>query len=247
MKNSTLKIKDNKKEKKMFKKMLVNWKEFRTNHWKMGIVSIMFYLAFQVFADLLAIKMTSFAGLTVSAAFFVYPMTFTFRDLMHKFMGKKVSVIVIKTALLINIVMLGVFWIYVNAPPVPGTEDIQASVSLIFGSMWRIVLASVLAEFVSELVDTEVYQAWVNKFQNKHQWGRVLFSNIVAGPIDITVFKLVAFLGWLPMGVVFANILSEMLLRVGLAIVSIPLIYIAPSPTTEKLKMFVRGIDEIES
>ena len=183
-------------------------------------------------------------GLTISAAFFVYPMTFTFRDLIHKFMGKGVSRMVIKIALLINVIMLGIFWIYVKLPPVAGTEFVQDAVSLIFGSLWRIVLASVLAEFISEMIDTEVYQAWVNKFGEKYQWGRVLSSNIIAGPIDITAFKLIAFLGVLPMGVVFANIASEMLLRLALAVISIPLIYIAPSPKTDKLKMFVRGIEK---
>jgi len=210
----------------------------------MGIVAIMFYLAFQVFADLLAIKMTNIAGLTISAAFFVYPMTFTFRDLIHKFMGKAMALLVIRTALAINFVMLAVFWVYITLPPVIGTEAIQSSVQLIFGSMWRIVLASITAEFISETVDTNVYQAWVDKFGQKYQWGRVLSSNLVAGPVDITAFKLVAFLGVLPMGVVFANILSEMFLRVLLAVISMPLIYIAPNPTTDKLKMFVRGLDE---
>ena len=230
----------------MFKKLTDGWKNLSHNHWKMGIISIMFYLAFQIFADILAIKMTNVAGLTISAAFFVFPMTFTLRDLIHKFMGKQVAQIVIRTALLINFTMLLIFWVYIAFPPVKGTENIQAAVALIFGSMWRIVLASITAEFISETVDTEVYQAWVNKFGAKYQWGRVLSSNIVAGPIDITVFKLVAFLGWLPMGVVFANILSEMLLRFALAVISMPLIYIPPNPTTEKLKMFVKGLEHTD-
>lgn len=222
------------------------YRQFVSDNWKVGLIAVMLYLAFQVFADILAIKMTVIAGLTISPAFFVYPMTFTFRDMIHKFLGKQVAQLVIGMALAINIIMLGIFQIYVQLPAVAGAEEIQAAVSLIFGSMWRIVLASISAEFISEMVDTEVYQLWVNKFKQRHQWGRVLFSNLVSGPIDITVFKLVAFLGWLPMGVVWANIASEMLLRVALAVISIPLIYIAPSPSESALRMFVRGIPEPE-
>lgn len=222
------------------------YRQFVSNSWKVGIIAVMLYIAFQVFADILAIKMTSLWGLTVSPAFFVFPLTFTFRDLVHKFIGKTGARLVIVTALGINVIMLLIFFIYIRLPAVAGTENIQAAIELIFGSMWRIVLASITAEFCSEMIDTEVYGAWVKRFAEKYQWGRVLTSNVVAGTVDIFVFKMVAFLGWLPMSVVWANVGSEMLLRLGLAIVSIPLIYIAPSPKDSPLKAFVRGLDEIQ-
>ena len=38
-------------------------------------------------------------------------------------------------------------------------------------------LASIVAEVVSELVDTEVYHWWVTKVTTRHQWARVLVSN----------------------------------------------------------------------
>jgi queuosine precursor transporter len=229
----------------MLNKSNNKYQEFVSNPWKVGIVAIMFYLAFQVFADILAIKQTTLFGLVISPAFVVFPMTFTLRDVMHKYIGKQGARLVIVTALALNAIMLLIFQLYVKLPAVAGTEDVQAAVSLIFGSMWRIVLASILAEFASEMMDTEVYQAWVNKFGERHQWGRVLFSNLVAGPIDIVVFKLVAFAGWLPMSVVWANIGGEMLLRVILAVVTVPLIYLAPTPTTNQLaNIFIRGYKE---
>lgn len=229
----------------MFKNFRNNYQEFVSNPWKVGIVAVMFYLAFQVFADILAIKQTTLFGLVISPAFFVFPMTFTLRDVMHKYIGKQGARLVIVTALVLNAIMLLIFQLYVKLPAVAGTEDVQSAVSLIFGSMWRIVAASILAEFASEMMDTEVYQAWVNKFGQKHQWGRVLFSNLVAGPIDIVVFKLVAFAGWLPMSVVWANIGGEMLLRVILAVATVPLIYLAPNPTTNQLaNIFIKGYKE---
>jgi len=219
----------------MFKNFRNNYQEFVSNPWKVGIVAVMFYLAFQVFADILAIKQTTLFGLVISPAFFVFPMTFTLRDVMHKYIGKQGARLVIVTALVLNAIMLLIFQLYVKLPAVAGTEDVQSAVSLIFGSMWRIVAASILAEFASEMMDTEVYQAWVNKFGEKHQWGRVLFSNLVAGPIDIVVFKLVA----------FANIGGEMLLRVILAVATVPLIYLAPNPTTNQLaNIFIKGYKE---
>jgi len=212
------------------------WGEFKTDPLRMGVSAIMFYLAFQIFADILSIKVTQVAGLTFGAVFFVYPLTFTFRDLIQKFLGKKVARTVIVTALAINLLMVLIFQIYVMMKPAPGNEFVQDAVSLIFGSTWRIILASIVAEFISEMVDTNVYSKWVNKFGQKHQWGRVLFSNIVAGPLDVIIFNLIAFSGLWPWDLIVAVTKTEFVIRIAMAVVSIPLIYIAPSPNVEKIK-----------
>jgi len=211
---------------------------FRTP-WKMGIISIMFYLAFQIFSDILALKQIEVGWLTLSPVFFIYPLTFTFRDMMHKVMGKQVSRIVIVTALVLNFVMLGLFRIYVSTAPAEGSAAVQGAVETVFGSVWRIVLASITAEFISEMVDTEVYQRWVNKFGEKHQWGRVLFSNMIAGPIDIIAFKVVAFAGIWPTAMLFSNLRTEFLFRFVLAAVSIPFIYLVPTPKQQQFKEFL--------
>ncbi|MCZ7671104.1 MAG: VUT family protein [Chloroflexi bacterium] len=61
--------------------------------------------------------------------------------------------------------------------------------------MWRIVLASILAEVISELVDTEAYHWFVTKVTKEKQWARVLVSNSASIPIDTAIFALVAFGG----------------------------------------------------
>lgn len=48
------------------------------------MLAISLYIAFQIFSDIMAIKITSVWGLIIPTAVFIYPLTFTLRDVVHK-------------------------------------------------------------------------------------------------------------------------------------------------------------------
>jgi uncharacterized integral membrane protein (TIGR00697 family) len=70
---------------------------------------------------------------------------------------------------------------------------LDAEFSAIFAPLWRITVASILAEVVSELADTEVYHWFVTRVTTRHQWARVAVSNAVSIPLDNVIFAVVAF------------------------------------------------------
>ena len=49
-----------------------------------GIVIISLYIAAQMLADVASLKIVLLAGFSIDAGTFVYPITFTLRDLIHK-------------------------------------------------------------------------------------------------------------------------------------------------------------------
>jgi uncharacterized integral membrane protein (TIGR00697 family) len=101
--------------------------------------------------------------------------------------------------------------------------------------VWRIVVASIIAEVIAELIDTEVYSAWVQRFGMRHQWGRVLASNAVAVPIDSVVFAVVAFAGVVPANIVGEIILTNIVVKGLVTMGSIPLIYsVRPVPEVQE-------------
>ena len=69
----------------------------------------------------------------------------------------------------------------------------RRGVPAIFAPLWRITVASIVAEVVSELVDTEVYHWFVSRVTTRHQWARVAVSNGVSVPIDNVIFAVGAF------------------------------------------------------
>ena len=115
---------------------------------------------------------------------------------MHKALGKRAARTVIVTAAVVNLFMALYLQWAAKAPTdvsYPLGEEFQA----VLAPLWRITIASIVAEVVSELVDTEVYHWFVRRVTTRHQWARVAVSNAVSLPIDSALFVVLAF-GALP-------------------------------------------------
>ena len=189
------------------------------------IIVVSLYISFQIFSDILAIKVASLFGITFTVGTLIYPFTFTIRDMAHKILGKKGALQVVILAGILNLLMVGLFQLAIILPPDPSWA-IQKEFSMVLGSVWRIVIASILAEMVSQIIDTEAYSFFVNKITKKHQWGRVVFSNLLSSPIDSVIFVFIAFFGKLPIAVLLSMIGVQVLVKWIMAFVSIPGIYL---------------------
>lgn len=185
------------------------------------------YIAAQMLADVASLKIVLFFGLSMDAGTFVYPITFTLRDLVHKTVGAKAARVLIVTAAVINLVMAGLFWLVSRMPGDPAVGP-QAEFGAVLSPVWRIVIASIVAEVVAELVDTEIYRLWVERVTRQYQWMRVLTSNAVSVPLDSIIFSWGAFAGALPVLVVWGIVLSNVLVKGATTLFSLPLIYVVP-------------------
>jgi uncharacterized integral membrane protein (TIGR00697 family) len=176
-------------------------------------------------ADIASLRIVVIAGFSVDAGTLVYPFTFTLRDLVHKTAGIKTARWLIVAAAAINLLMAGLFWLVTKLPP-----DMQVGAQLEFGRVlapvWRIVIASIVAEVASELVDGEVYQLWVNKVGQRLQWMRVLTSNSVSVPLDSALFCGLAFVGRMPFAVVVSIFAANIIAKGITTIISLPWIYL---------------------
>jgi hypothetical protein len=181
-------------------------------------------------ADIASLRIVEVAGITMDGGTLIYPLTFTLRDLVHKAAGIATARALIFTAAGLNVVMAVLFFIVAALPP-DLTVGPQTEFGAVLSPVYRIVLASIIAEIVSELVDTEVYRRWVDRFSEKWQWGRVLTSNAVAIPIDSVIFAVIAFGGVIPAAAVGAIIWGNILVKVLVTVISIPSIYaVKPGP-----------------
>lgn len=186
------------------------------------------YLLCQIIADVTAVKMVELFGLAVPAAVFIYALTFTLRDVAHKQLGKKTTIFLVITAGVVNVLMALYFMLTVALKPA-GFWGNQEAYALILGIVPRIVAASIIAEMASELIDTEVYQKWIDKFPNAPQWSRVLVSNAISLPIDSLIFVGIAFYGTMPINALLSVMLGQIIIKAVITILSMPLIYIVPS------------------
>lgn len=183
------------------------------------------YIAAQMLADITSLKIVPFMGLSMDAGTLVYPLTFTLRDLVHKVAGKRGARVLILAAGVVNLVMAGLFWLVSRLPYDPAAGP-QPDWDAVLAPVWRIVIASILAEIVSELVDTEIYQLWVMRVTRRFQWMRVLVSNAVSLPLDSIIFVWAAFGGVYASGVVWSIFWANVLLKGAVTLISLPAIYL---------------------
>jgi queuosine precursor transporter len=192
-----------------------------------AVVLVAVYIAAQMLSDIASLKIGVVAGFAVDMGTFIYPLTFTLRDVVHKVLGKKNAQLLILTAGGINLVMAGYLMWAASVPSDP-EWGLGAEFSAILAPVWRIVIASILAEVVSELLDTEIYAWFVEKVTRNHQWARVLLSNSLSVPVDNLIFSVGAFGWFLPWAVVWQIFFFNLVVKYGVTLVSLPMIYMVP-------------------
>lgn len=201
----------------------------------MAVVVVSLYIAAQMLSDIASLKIGVVGGLAVDMGTFIYPITFTLRDVVHKVLGRRNARVIIFTAAGVNLFMAGYLLWAASVPGDPGW-GLTAEFSAILAPVWRIVVASILAELVSELMDTEIYHWFVTKVTRRYQWLRVLISNSISVPVDNIIFAVGAFapitlfgMEGLPWAVVWEIFVFNLIVKYAMTLLSLPLIYIAPS------------------
>ena len=191
------------------------------------VIVVAAYVAAQMIADIASLKIGVVGGLAVDMGTFIYPVTFTLRDLVHKLLGKRRTRLLVVVAGAINLVMAG-YLVWVAAVPGDPSWGLDAAFRSVLAPVWRIVVASIGAEVVSELVDTEVYQWFVTRITTRHQWARVLVSNAASVPVDNILFAVGAFAWTLPWATVLEIFAFNLAVKFAITLASVPLIYLAP-------------------
>ena len=201
------------------------------------------YIAAQMLSDIGSLKIAVVAGLAVDAGTFVYPVTFTIRDMIHKRLGKSAARTSILLAAVINICMAGFFWLVSVLPPESSWTawegagvTVNDAFARVLAPAWAVVLSSIAAEVVGELIDTEIYHLWTSRVTERYQWSRVLVSNLVSVPVDSLIFSWCAF-GWgfgMPAAQVWEIFWFNVAVKGAVTMISLPGIYLVRDPASGK-------------
>lgn len=190
------------------------------------ILSSSLYVAFQLFANVLSTKIAvlPYLNLAIDGGTVIYPLTFTLRDFVHKTHGKRDARQVIIIAAALNAVMFGLFWLVGKMTPDP-TWQFQQAYEQILLPVGRIVLASIVAQIISELVDTEIFSYVYKKISDA---SAVFVSNSISLVLDSFIFSFIAFLGALPLVTVLQIVVSNILVKFVISTLSVPTIKLIP-------------------
>ncbi len=189
-----------------------------------AIIAVAAYVAVQLVADIGSTKIGRLGGWPVDLGTWVFPIGFTLRDVAHKVLGRRGARVLILAGAAMNLAMAGFMALFVRLPA-HATCTLSEPFAAVLAPVPRIVLASILAQVAGQMVNTEVYHWFRSRITRRHQWLRVLLSNMAAIPVDSVVFVLAAFAGRYPASAVAGILGVNLALKLAVSLAGIPLIY----------------------
>jgi queuosine precursor transporter len=177
-------------------------------------------------AKIAQIELPLWGPLTFGAGVLFFPISYVFGDILTEVYGYARARKVIWSgfaALAFASIMASMV---VALPPAPFWKH-QAAYEVAFGSTWRIVLASMVAYFCGEFVNSVVLAKMKILTQGKHLWSRTIGSTIVGEAVDSMLFYPLAFYGTgiIPNDKLPLVMLAQFTLKVGVEVVFTPVTY----------------------
>ena len=203
---------------------------------RMGKYWLYGFIAFNIIlANIFVTKQFVIFGITATGGNITYGSIFLATDLLCEhyskrdgrravFLGFFAAIFYLITSQFIILLKPGVF------------DKVHSSMQIIFSFAPRIVLASLIAYLISQMHDIWFFHFLKEKTKGKMLWFRNNVSTWVSQFIDSIIFSMIAFLGIFPINIVLQIIISTYLLKVLVAAIDTPFIYLSYKYKPEELK-----------
>jgi queuosine precursor transporter len=192
-----------------------------------------------VVAELIGGKLIQVGPFVMSIGILPWPIVFLTTDLINEYFGQKgVRKLSIITACLIAYAFV-ILLFAITIPAAKGISPISnEQFSAVFGqSMW-IIVGSIIAFLISQLIDVAVFWFFKNKTGERKIWLRTTGSTVISQLFDSFIVLGIAF--WLPGKINFETFLSSALtgysFKLAIAILLTPLIYLGHNLIRKYLK-----------
>jgi len=194
---------------------------------KLSILSSVFVAAL-VAGNLLGTKITTILGVSVSVGIFAYPITFLITDAIEEVFGKKAATHLMYSALAALVLVMIITAVAVILPPAT-RYDHNDAYTTVFGNTLRIIIASIIAFFLSQTHDIWAFHFWKTQTKGKFLWLRNNLSTIVSQFIDTVIFMFIAFYSLTPKhnaAYMIALIVPYWVLKMVVALADTPFVYL---------------------
>ncbi|TKR25654.1 queuosine precursor transporter [Natronomonas salsuginis] len=209
-----------------------------------AIVLAAIFVASLATAQLTAAKVLAFelpfavplagAELALPGAALAYALTFLASDCYTELYGRRAAQVLVNAAFAMNFLVLALVWSTILAPAAPSSID-PGAFETVLGASTNIVAGSLLAYVVSQNYDVVIFDAIRTWTDGDHLWLRNIVSTGTSQLLDTVIFVGVAF--WavptlfgigpqLPGAVVVSLMVGQYLLKLLIAILDTPLVYL---------------------
>jgi hypothetical protein len=172
-------------------------------------------------------------GVVIPGGTLAYAFTYIATDTIGEIYGKQEARTTVIAGFMMNFLLLGLIYATVALPAAKGGIDTTAFNSVLLSGT-NIVLGSLVAFAVSQLIDVEIFHQLRARSDSGGLWSRNIISTSVSQVIDTIIFTTVGF--WvapivlgigtpLPITVIQSLILGQALVKVLIALGDTPVVY----------------------
>jgi len=207
--------------------------------WLFALIAVNYVLA-----NIFVTKTITLFGMEATGGNVLYGAIFLSTDILSEYYGKETArkgVYIGLGATLFYLVMSQFMLAYKASPNDWGPA---AGMDSIFSFAPGIVLASVIAYLISQLHDVWAFHFWKDKFEGRMLWVRNNLSTLTSQLIDSLTFAILAFSVFprlfmdpeniLPMSVVWQIVITTYLLKLLVAFIDTPFIYLSQKVNPEQ-------------
>jgi uncharacterized integral membrane protein (TIGR00697 family) len=171
-----------------------------------------------------AAKVCEWKGFTFGAGIFFFPLSYVFGDIMTEVYGYARARKIVWAGFVAMLYATFMAEIVIRMPPSPIWPN-QAALETMFGSTWRIVVASLTAYFCGEFTNSYVLARMKVWTSGKHLWSRTIGSTVAGELVDSLIFYPVAFLGIWENDLVWKVMIGNYFLKVAWEVFMTPFTY----------------------
>ena len=199
-------------------------------------------------------------AVSLTCGVLLWPLEFIMTDIVNEFYGPKAVRRISFTAIALICYAFLMFYAAIHVPPADfwlgshikdGVPDMQNAFNGIFGQGMRIIVGSLVAFFVSQLVDVTVFHK-IKKITGEGKvWLRATGSTLVSQLVDSYIVLFIAFSGVFTWQQILAIGIVNYIYKAIMAIILTPVIYIAENriekyvghETAKKMKNAAMGLE----
>ncbi len=183
------------------------------------------FIGMLTISNVLAFKIIEFSSLLIApAGVIAYSITYLITDTMVEIFGTKRSKFIVFAGFLTQILVLAAVHVAIILPDA-GFFEYQQEFALVLSQSNRIILASLIAYFISQLWDIHIFTYIKNKTGEKFLWLRNNGSTITSQLLDTIVFITIAFAGIRSFNELIGLIVGQYLVKVIIAVIDTPIVY----------------------
>ncbi len=204
------------------------------------------YVVVLLISNLVGQKMSALGPFRVSGAQLLFPITYIFSDIFTEVYGYAGSRRAIWMATLANALMavMGLFMVWIPAAPEwPGGH--QAAFEIVFGSVPRMILASLIAFWAGEFTNSYVMARMKVWTGGRWLWTRTVGSTLAGQAIDSLIVTAVFFWGTVPFTTILVAAGSGYLFKCTYEALATPVTYaiIGALKRSEQVDVYDEGTD----